>query len=80
MTTALTAISGESPSPPNPKRADHHWLEHRDMDGHTYGLVVLQWNPGAALWSHSGLIGSGIYVDTKHWLYVAPCPLPTEGL
>lgn len=73
-------IRDDIPVPPNPKQAAHHWLEQRDCDGHAYGLVVLQWNPVAALWIHSGLIGSGTYVDTKHWLYVAPCPLPTERL
>jgi len=66
------------PSPPTyqVKMAGHHWLEHMDMDGHSFGVVVLQWNPGAKRWSHSGNVGTGIYVDTHHWRYVGPCSIP----
>jgi hypothetical protein len=56
--------------------ADHHWLERCDCDGHSFGLVVLQWNPGAKRWSHSGYVGTGFYVDTTYWKYIAICPLP----
>lgn len=67
------------PVPPkNQRSAGHHWLEKRDIDGHTFGLVVLQWCPGAKRWSHSGHVGSDIYVDTSYWLYEAPCPMPGE--
>lgn len=65
-----------SPLPPNPKAGEHHWLEVRDSDGHSFGLVVAQWNPGAQRWSHSGMVGTGLYLSTEHWRYVARCPLP----
>lgn len=58
------------------KAAEHHWLEVLDTDGHSFGLVVLQWNPGAKRWSHSGQVGTGRYVDTSYWRYVGPCPMP----
>ena len=58
------------------KGADHHWLEVLDTDGHSFGLIVLQWNPGAQRWSHSGMVGTGIYVDTTCYRYVGLCPMP----
>jgi hypothetical protein len=66
------------PAPPGwkAKYAEHHWLEHIDIDGHGRGVVCLQWNPGAKRWSHSGQVGTGMYVDTLGWRYVAECPLP----
>lgn len=67
------------PIPPNTKTAEHHWLEVFDSDGHSFGLVVLQWNPGAKRWSHSGDIGTGIYVNTYGWKYIAKCPMPEES-
>lgn len=70
------ASSLVGPVPPNPKVADHHWLEEMDGDGHSFGLLVAQWNPGAKRWSHSGNVGSGVYLYTQHWRYVAPCPWP----
>lgn len=66
------------PVPPNPRSGDHHWLEKIDMDGHSGGLIVLQWNPGAKRWSTSGNLGTGIYVETAGWKYVELCPLPSE--
>lgn len=66
------------PVPPNEylKRSDHHWLEVLDIDGHSFGLQVVQWNPGARRWTHSGNFGTGIYLNTECWRYVAHCPLP----
>lgn len=66
------------PMPPKKfiRGADHHWMEKRDCDGHIWGLVVLQWNPGAKRWSHSSYVGTGFYVDTKYWLYHSHCPIP----
>jgi hypothetical protein len=64
------------PVPPNPKAAAHAWLEVRDCDGHSFGLVVAQWNPGARRWSHSGYVGSGCYLDTTYWRYAAPLAMP----
>lgn len=64
------------PVPPQPKDAGHHWLEDFDCDGHSFGMVVAQWNPGARRWSHSGNVATGMYLDTRHWKYVAPCPMP----
>lgn len=56
--------------------AGHHWLDDYDMDGHFFGRVVLQWNPGVERWSHSGNVATGMYVDTTYWRYVCPCPIP----
>lgn len=56
-----------------------HWLERRDYDGHSHGLIALQWNPGSKTWCHSGqesqhdtLAG----IDTKGWTYVAKIEMP----
>lgn len=72
-----SAVEGE-PLPPIKfiRGAEHHWLEKKDCDGHSGGLVVLQWNPGVKRWSHSGYVGSGIYVSTKDWVYHSQCPMP----
>lgn len=69
---------GEQVLPPSKflKRGDHHWLEVLDSDGHNFGLVVLQWNPGAQKWSHSGNIATGMYIDTSYWKYHSHCPMP----
>lgn len=69
-----------TPTPPGwkAKIAGHHWLDKRDSDGHSFGLVVLQWNPVAKKWSHSGDCGTGIYIETRYWQYVSECPMPEE--
>lgn len=73
---------GDGEGEPKPaKNADlrlagHHWLDCYDIDGHFHQRVVLQWNPSAKRWSHSGDVGTGIYVNTQYWRYVAPCPIP----
>ena len=59
--------------------AGHHWLERLDIDGHSFGLVCLQWNPCAKKWSHSGNVGTNLYVETQGWRYVERCPMPDEG-
>lgn len=64
------------PVPPRIKAPAHHWLEVFDSDGHSFGIVVAQWNPGAQRWSSSGNVGTGAYLHTEHWRYVAPCPMP----
>ena len=66
------------PAPPGQhfKTAGHHWLEVKDSDGHSFGIVVMQWNPGAKRWSSSGNVGTGIYRDTSGWMYVGRCPEP----
>lgn len=56
----------------------HHWLQEVDFDGRVMDTVVLQWNPGVQRWSHSGNVGTGMYVDTKGWKYLAICPMPGE--
>ena len=77
----LVSLDGP-PSPITPpgyqvRHAGHHWLEEYDSDGHFHGLKVLQWNPGAMKWSHSGLVGTGLYVEvTTHWKYHSECALP----
>jgi len=58
------------------KLALHHWLDAFDCDGRYEGRIVLQWNPGALRWSHSGNVGTGHYVDTKYWKYVGLCVMP----
>ncbi len=70
------------PTPPQEflKRSEHHWLEVLDTDGHSFGLHVVQWNPGARRWSHSGAYGTGLYLDTRCWRYIAHCPTPKEEL
>lgn len=71
------AVEGE-PIPPkwHARTAEHHWLLNTDMDGHTFGLVVLQWCPSARRWTHSGNVGTGMYVPTKYWVYKGLCPIP----
>lgn len=73
------AIEGE-PVPPkwHIRLAGHHWLLKKDMDGHIYGLIVLQWCPSARRWSHSGNVGTDIYVPTKYWEYKEECPIPNN--
>lgn len=73
----IPSIDGE-PVPPAKyyRGADHHWIQKFDCDGHQGDCVCLQWNPSAKRWSHSGYVGSGIYVETKGWKYVAHCPMP----
>lgn len=69
------------PTPPgvHVAEAGHHWLEELDYDGHFHGLVVLQWQPNAKKWCHSGNAATGLNVDTSGWRYLAPCPTPTRG-
>lgn len=67
-----------SPVPKNIKQAEHCWLEVKDSDGHSFGPVVAQWNPKAQKWSHSGDVGTGRYLNTEFWEYIAPCPFPKE--
>lgn len=69
-------VEGVIPPGHHVRGAGHHWLEILDCDGHSFGICVLQWNPGARKWSHSGNVGTGMYVDTRYWRYVAECPLP----
>lgn len=66
------------PLPPghHQRLAEHHWLDAFDIDGHFKGTVVLQFNPAVKRWSHSGDVGTGIYVNTKYWKYRCPCPMP----
>lgn len=73
----IPAMPGE-PVPPSThyRYADHHWIQKIDSDGHVGDTICLQWNPGSKRWSHSGYVGSGIYVEAKGWKYVAHCPMP----
>jgi len=74
----MKELNKTEPIPPMTylKRADHHWLEKIDYDGSPCGLIVLQWNPIARRWSHSDHVGTGLYVNTVGWKYIAHCPLP----
>lgn len=67
-----------TPLPPNHciKQAGHHWMEEVDSDGHRHGAQVCQWNPGAGRWSHSGYVGTGIYLTTDNWVYLAEAAMP----
>jgi hypothetical protein len=60
------------------EEAGHHWLEEIDYDGRRFRVVVLQWNPGAKRWSHSGEVATGNYINTEGWNYLTPCPRPKE--
>lgn len=70
--------SNEIPMPPNRHimMAGHHWLVEVDYDGRENGVRVLQWNPSAKQWSNSGMVGTGIYVDTAGWRYLQHCEVP----
>jgi hypothetical protein len=72
------------PPPQFMKMAENHWIAKRE--GQYSGsnsiieIFVLQWNPGAQRWSHSGLVGTGMYVmlyDNFEWY--AYCPLPEDN-
>lgn len=78
MQEVIDTVRSKEPKPPGREMliAGHHWLDEYDMDGHFFGRIVLQWNPGAKRWSHSGMVATGSYVDTTYWRYVAPCPIP----
>ncbi len=69
---------GAEPQPPKThlRSAGHHWLKVFDINGHNFGIVVAQWNPGVQRWSHSGDVGTGRYLETGYWQYLAPCPMP----
>ena len=71
-------IEAVEPAPPlkYSKSAGHHWLDAFDCDGHYKGRIVLQWNPGAKRWSHSGHVGSNIYVNARYWKYIGHCEMP----
>lgn len=66
------------PVPPgyHKKFTGHHWLEKFDFDGRLVDTIVLQWNPVAGRWSHSGNVATGAYIDTRGWKYLAVCPQP----
>lgn len=61
------------------ERAGHHWLLVRDYDGHEFGYVVLQWQPGARRWCHSQQYARGEAINVDHYEYVGPCPLPMDA-
>lgn len=65
------APTGVFPPENHRKSAGHHWLEVLDSDGHRFGAVVAQWNPGARRWSSSGDVGIGLYLvrDTGSTLH-----------
>lgn len=71
---------GNAPEPKPPvlhlRTAGHHWLDIYDIDGHYFGRVVLQWQPGVQKWCHSGDVATGCDLTTRNWRYVAPCPMP----
>lgn len=58
--------------------AGHHWVEGRDFDGRSTGLVVLQWQPGVGAWCHSNnyATGNDLYLEANHWRYVCEAPMP----
>ena len=66
------------PKPPSKylRTAEHHWLDIFDGDGHFFGMVVLQWAPGAQRWCHSGNVGTGMFVPTQNWRYKTHCQMP----
>ena len=58
--------------------AGHHWLLEKSYDGHCMQTVVLQWQPNAKEWCHSGDVATGRNVDTTGWEYLCPCPMPEK--
>ena len=58
------------------EQAGLHWLRVRDFDGHDFGLICLQWQPGARRWCQSQQHDTGRDVDVEYYEYVAPCPRP----
>lgn len=64
------------PKPQHLNYAGHHWLRELSYDGHHMQTVVLQWQPNAKKWCHSGDVATGRDIDTRGWEYVAPCPMP----
>lgn len=71
-------INCKEPVPPGyqSRLAGHHWLLVRDGHGRHFDIVIMQWNPSAQKWSHSGYYGTMIYVDTTWWQYLEECKLP----
>lgn len=56
------------------KHMGHHWLEILDYDGHSFGLIVLMWNPGSQRWTHSDAhdtVGAGKGIDTLGYRWVS---------
>jgi hypothetical protein len=60
------------------ERAGHHWLQVRDYDGHPFGYIVLQWQPGVRQWCHSHQYSRGENYDVTYYEYVGPCPQPAR--
>ena len=78
----LTFNRHVEPAPPGNHIAEagHHWLMERTYDGHMAGLVVMQWQPHAKKWCHSGDVATGRNVDTSGWAYLEPVANPTAHL
>ncbi len=68
------------PKPPINLSRDtgHHWLQIVDFDNRAGEYVVMQWQPNAQKWCHSGYCASGRNVDTTGWLYVCQVKHPLE--
>jgi hypothetical protein len=67
------------PAPPGAHitEAGHHWLEEIDFDGRSMGVRVLQWQPHAKRWCHSGDVAAGLNLDIRGWRYLEPCRQPS---
>jgi hypothetical protein len=79
QTVETYLMAKPEPVPPgyHVKLAGHHWLR---LEGEYGQTVVKQWNPGAKKWSHSGNVGTEMYVDMHGYEYVCLCPMPdTKG-
>lgn len=72
---------GVKPLPPakHIRHAGHHWLEVLDYDGHSFGMIVLQWSPVAQIWTRSNEIATGWEYNASGYRYVAEAPLPPVG-
>ena len=60
-----------------------HWLQVLDYDGHSFGNIALQWNPGSRTWTHSQAhdthgAGGGIETTGYKWLAFIPQPPLTD--
>lgn len=63
------------PSVLDQRFAGHHWLRELSYDGHHMQTVVLQWQPNARKWCHSGDVATGR--DNRHTWVDVHCTLPS---
>ena len=75
-TTTSTPANEPTPPPNHIRHCGHHWLDVFNSDGEYGGRVILQWNASVMRWSNSGMVGTGIYINTGGWKYVCSQEIP----